>query len=135
MDWSKSPPPSPGLISQKALHPCSCKATVGERSLLSQVIILGANSYSLDLRGAEPPEALFLRGKGESEQHRRLKEWARDNSIAIGLPRGFDGRWRVTCYPATGSTSFSQEGRSSLLSRSSLACRATTITVGESTST
>lgn len=39
----------------------------------------------------KPPETLFPRGKGESEQHRRLKEWARDNPSAIGLPRGFDG--------------------------------------------
>lgn len=34
---------------------------------------------------------MFPRGKGESEQHRRLKKWARSNPSAIGLPRGFDG--------------------------------------------
>ena len=39
----------------------------------------------------KPPETLFPRGRGESEQHRRLKVWARDNPSAIGLPRGFDG--------------------------------------------
>ncbi|OJY26216.1 MAG: hypothetical protein BGP11_13145 [Rhodobacterales bacterium 65-51] len=42
-------------------------------------------------RDGKPPESLFPRGEGESEQHRRLKEWARDNPGAIGLPRGFDG--------------------------------------------
>ena len=40
----------------------------------------------------KPPETVFPRGKGESEQHRCLKEWARDNPNAIGLPRGFDGK-------------------------------------------
>lgn len=39
----------------------------------------------------KPPETVFPRGKGESEQHRRFKEWARDNPSAIGLPRGFEG--------------------------------------------
>jgi hypothetical protein len=39
----------------------------------------------------KPPETSFPRGKGESEQHRQLKEWARDNPGEIGLPRGFEG--------------------------------------------
>lgn len=39
----------------------------------------------------KPPETVFPRGKGESEQHRRLKEWACDNPGEIGLPRGFEG--------------------------------------------
>lgn len=42
-------------------------------------------------RDGKPPEVLFPRGKGESEQHKRLKEWARNNPSAIGLPRGFVG--------------------------------------------
>lgn len=39
----------------------------------------------------KPPETVFPRGKGESEQHKRLKEWARNNPSAIGLPPGFIG--------------------------------------------
>jgi len=39
----------------------------------------------------KPPETAFLRGKGESAQHRHLQEWARDNPGAIGLPKGFTG--------------------------------------------
>ena len=42
-------------------------------------------------RDGKPLEALFPRGKGESEQHKRLKEWASNNPSAIGLPRGFVG--------------------------------------------
>lgn len=38
-----------------------------------------------------PLETVVPRGKGESEQHKRLKEWARNNPSAIGLPRGFTG--------------------------------------------
>lgn len=45
---------------------------------------------STELDG-KPPETAFSRGKGESEQHRQLKEWARDNPGEIGLPRGFEG--------------------------------------------
>lgn len=40
----------------------------------------------------KPPETAFPRGKGESEQHRRLKQWVRDNPSEIGLPRGFEGK-------------------------------------------
>lgn len=39
----------------------------------------------------KPPETVFPRGNGESEQHKRLKEWARNNPSAIGLSRGFVG--------------------------------------------
>jgi len=39
----------------------------------------------------KPPETTFPRGKGESEQHRALKEWACDNPREIGLPQGFIG--------------------------------------------
>lgn len=39
----------------------------------------------------KPPETAFPPGKGESEQHRQLKEWARDNPGEIGLPQGFEG--------------------------------------------
>ncbi|TNC51090.1 hypothetical protein FHG66_05920 [Rubellimicrobium rubrum] len=39
----------------------------------------------------KPPETEFPRGKGESEQHRRLKKWARDNPGEFGLSRGFEG--------------------------------------------
>ena len=39
----------------------------------------------------KPAETALPRGKGESEQHRRLKEWARDNPSKIGLPLGFEG--------------------------------------------
>lgn len=42
-------------------------------------------------RDGKPLEALFPRGKGESEQHKRLREWASNNPSAIGLPRGFVG--------------------------------------------
>ncbi|ATG38556.1 hypothetical protein [Phaeobacter piscinae] len=40
----------------------------------------------------KPPETMFPRGKGESEQHQRLKEWACNNPSAIGLPQGFKGK-------------------------------------------
>lgn len=40
----------------------------------------------------KPPETSFPRGAGESKQHRRLKEWVRDNPQKIGLPRGFEGK-------------------------------------------
>lgn len=43
-------------------------------------------------RDGKPPEAAFPQGKGESEQHRRLKLWVRDNPSKIGLPRGFEGK-------------------------------------------
>jgi hypothetical protein len=39
----------------------------------------------------KPPETKFPRGKGESEQHRTLKEWACNNPREIGLPQGFIG--------------------------------------------
>lgn len=39
----------------------------------------------------KPPEAAFPRGRGESEQHRRLKEWACANPRALGLGAGFQG--------------------------------------------
>ncbi|MEM8821970.1 MAG: hypothetical protein AAGF30_00015 [Pseudomonadota bacterium] len=42
-------------------------------------------------RDGKPPETEFPLGKGESEQHRRLKEWARDNPGEIGLPQEFKG--------------------------------------------
>ncbi|QUS37115.1 hypothetical protein [Falsirhodobacter algicola] len=40
----------------------------------------------------KPLEKMLSGGKGESEQHRRLKEWARDNPAKIGLPPGFEGK-------------------------------------------
>ncbi|MBY6066219.1 hypothetical protein KUW17_05660 [Leisingera aquaemixtae] len=36
-------------------------------------------------------ETEFPRGRGESKQHQRLKEWARDNPREIGLPKGYEG--------------------------------------------
>lgn len=39
----------------------------------------------------KPNAAELPRGEGESEQHRRLKEWARDNPSEIFLPKGFEG--------------------------------------------
>ena len=39
----------------------------------------------------KPPETAFPRGEGESDEHRHLKEWARDNPSEIGLPKGFMG--------------------------------------------
>ncbi len=37
------------------------------------------------------PKTGFRGGKGESKQHRNLKEWACDNPTEIGLPKGFKG--------------------------------------------
>ena len=42
-------------------------------------------------RDGKPPVTVFPRGKGESEQHKRLKEWVCNNPSEIGLPRGFVG--------------------------------------------
>lgn len=42
-------------------------------------------------RDGKPTEADYPHGKGESEQHRQFKEWARDNPREIGLPNGFKG--------------------------------------------
>ena len=42
-------------------------------------------------RDGKPPVRGSMRGKGESEQHRRLKEWACENPSKIGLPLGFRG--------------------------------------------
>lgn len=39
----------------------------------------------------KPPVTVSPRGKGESDQHKRLKEWACNNPSKIGLPRGFVG--------------------------------------------
>lgn len=42
-------------------------------------------------RDGKPPLTLSPRGKGESDQHKRLKEWVCNNPSDIGLPRGFVG--------------------------------------------
>ncbi|WP_432254749.1 hypothetical protein [Limimaricola sp. AA108-03] len=37
----------------------------------------------------KPPKTVFSKGEGESEQHKRLKEWTRNSPSAIGLSQGF----------------------------------------------
>lgn len=42
-------------------------------------------------RDGKPPDASLSRGQSESDEHRRLKEWARDNPRLLGLSTGFLG--------------------------------------------